>query len=306
MNLFDFESVAKHLMAKEAWAYYSSGADDEITLRENRGAFQRIWLKPRVMVNVKTVDMKTNILGQPSALPIYITATALGKLGHPDGEVVLTRAAHARNIIQMMPTLSSCSLSQMMEARQGGQVQFLQLYVNSNRDVTRTLVERAEAGGCKGLFITVDAPQLGRREKDMRMKYSANTDLQDEIEVDRNQGAARAISSFIDPSLNWEDLAWFRSITKMPIALKGIQSGADAVIAARSGVDAIVVSNHGGRQIDTGRSAIEILPEVVADLKEHYRLNPRKRMEIYIDGGIRRGSDIFKALALGMEIQATA
>lgn len=303
INIFDFEAVAKKHMKKDAWSYYSSGAEDEITLRDNRGAFQRIWLIPRILVNVKEVSLSSTILDQRSSLPMYISATALGKLGHPEGEVVLTRAAGSRGLIQMLPTLSSCSLSQMIEAKKKDQVQFMQLYVNSNHKLTQELVTKAEKGGCKGLFITVDAPQLGKREKDMRMKFALETDVQKNSEqkafIPRAQGAARAISSFIDPSLNWNDLTWFRSITKMPIVLKGIQCGADALLAAEHKVDAIVVSNHGGRQVDTCRSAIEILPEVMTALNEYYRNYPSKKMEVYIDGGIRRGSDIFKALALG-------
>ncbi|TPX35791.1 hypothetical protein SmJEL517_g01894 [Synchytrium microbalum] len=296
-NIFDFEGVARKVLKPEAWAYYSSGADDELTLRENHAAFHRIWLKPRVLINVKDVDISTTMLGTKVKLPIYITATALGKLGHPEGEVVLTRAAHTRGIVQMMPTLASCSLAEMTEAAQPGQTQWLQLYVNTDRENTRKIVEDAEKRGVKGLFITVDAPQLGRREKDMRTKFVDEApDVQDESTVERNQGAARAISKFIDPALCWADIPWFRSITKMPIALKGIQSGEDAVTAAQYGVQAIVVSNHGGRQLDTGRSAVEILPEVVSALKE---AGLHGKMEIYVDGGFRRGTDIFKALALG-------
>ncbi|GBC09100.1 hypothetical protein RclHR1_00860038 [Rhizophagus clarus] len=297
LNLYDFEAVASQILSAETWAYYSSGADDEITLRENHSAFQRIWLRPRVMRDVTHVDTRTKLLGYDSSFPLYITATALGKLGHPEGEVVLTRAAHTQNIIQMIPTLASCSLNEMTTARQEGQIQFFQLYVNKNRNITQKVIQTAEQKGCKALFITVDAPQLGRREKDMRVKFvHAPPHIQDEKDIRRDQGVARAISSFIDSGLSWKDLEWFRSITKMPIILKGIQTPEDAVLAAKYGCEGIVLSNHGGRQLDFARSGIEILPEVVEVLKKEGLYD---KMEIYVDGGIRRGTDIFKAIALG-------
>jgi L-lactate dehydrogenase (cytochrome) len=180
------------------------------------------------------VDLSTTLLGSKSRLPIYITSCALGKLGHKEGEVVLTRAAGRKGIIQLMPTLASCSLDEMMDARvMPDQTLWFQLYVNVDRKVTEKIVRRAQERGAKGLFITVDAPQLGRREKDMRVKFVDDApDVQKEG-VQRSQGAARAISSFIDPSLSWKDLKWFRSITSLPIVLKGIQSGEDALQAAK-------------------------------------------------------------------------
>ncbi|KAI9014297.1 cytochrome b2 [Hyaloraphidium curvatum] len=310
LNLLDFEAVAKRVMTREAWAYYSSGADDEITLRENHSSFHRIFFRPRILVNVREVDFSTKILGYPSSVPFYITATALGKLGHPDGEIVLTRAAHAQGVIQMVPTLASYSLDEITAAAAPGQTQFFQLYVNKDRDITRRLVEQAGRRGCKAIFITVDAPQLGRREKDMRMKFKDDADVQKgDAGVDRSQGAARAISSFIDPGLCWDDIAWFRSITNLPLILKGVQCGEDTVQAAEYGLDGVVLSNHGGRQLDFARSGIEVLPEAVRDLRAAGFAGPaggpkfvnsaRKPFELFVDGGVRRGTDILKAVCLG-------
>ncbi|KAI9301928.1 FMN-dependent dehydrogenase-domain-containing protein [Cunninghamella echinulata] len=298
-NTFDFEAVAKHVLNPVAWAYYSSGSDDEITMRENHNAFHRIWLRPRILVNVKEIDMSTSMLGTNVGFPLYITATALGKLGHPEGETVLTKAAAKHNIIQMIPTLASCSFDEIVDAALATQTQWLQLYVNVDREISKKFVQHAEKRDIKGLFITVDAPQLGRREKDMRQKYTE--EAPDEMErnnseVNRDEGAARAISSFIDPSLNWDDIAWFRSITKMPIILKGVQTAEDTVLAAKAGCKGVVLSNHGGRQLDFAPSAIEILPEVMDALRAE-QLD--QGFEVYVDGGIRRGSDIFKAIALG-------
>ncbi|CAO3620244.1 unnamed protein product [Cunninghamella echinulata] len=297
-NAFDFESVAQSVLKPEAWAYYSSGADDEISMRENHNAFHRIWLRPRTMVNVQQLELTTTMLGTNVSMPLYITGTALGKLGHPEGELVLTRAAAQTKIIQMIPTLASCSFDEIVDTASPSQTQWLQLYVNQDRSITEKFVRHAESRGIKGLFVTVDAPQLGRREKDMRVKYSheAPGEMDDHEDIERNEGAARYISTFIDPSLGWNDLEWIKSITKMPILLKGIQTPEDAVLAAKHGCAGIVISNHGGRQLDTAPSAIEILPEVMDALRAE-QLD--KGFEVYIDGGIRRGSDIFKAVALG-------
>jgi L-lactate dehydrogenase (cytochrome) len=299
INLIDFEIIAQKFMNPSGWSYYSSAADDEVSFRENQLAFQRIWLKPRVLVDVSSIDISCKIFSYPSSFPVYISATALGKLGHPEGEVVLTRAAGNQNIIQMIPTLASCSLHEMTSAAKKGQTQFFQLYVNKDRDITKALVQKAEESGCKALFITVDAPVLAKREKDIKYKFSGDgPHVQKGSNLDGSQGVARSISSFIDPSLCWSDLKWFKTITKIPIVLKGIQCSEDAVLALIHGVDGIVISNHGGRQLDFSRSSIEILPDVIESISCFPQYQQGK-FQIFIDGGIRRGTDIFKALALG-------
>ncbi|KAF8162372.1 FMN-dependent dehydrogenase-domain-containing protein [Pholiota molesta] len=304
LNLHDFEAIAKQVMPEKAWAYYSSAADDEITNRENHAAYHRIWFRPQILIDVTRVNWSTTILGHRSSMPVYITATALGKLGHPDGELNLTRAAAKHDVIQMIPTLASCSFDEIVDAAQPGQVQFLQLYVNKDRAITKRIVQHAEKRGIKGLFITVDAPQLGRREKDMRMKFT--DDDPSEVSksgsdgVDRSQGAARAISSFIDPGLKWADLDWFKSITNMPLILKGVQRWEDALKAYDLGLAGVVLSNHGGRQLDFARSGIEVLVEVVAKLKEKRGVTfPNEKFQLFVDGGVRRATDVLKAIALG-------
>lgn len=233
-------------------------------------------------------------------MPVYITATALGKLGHPEGEKNLTLGAGTEGIIQMIPTLSSCSFDELIQARVSqDQAQWLQVYVNRDRSKTEKLIRKAESNQVKAIFITVDAPQLGRREKDMRLKFEdLGADLQNQDRVDRSQGASRAISSFIDPSLSWADIPWFKTITKLPILLKGVQCWEDAVLARQHGLQGIVLSNHGGRQLDYSRSGIEILIEVVDQLKKRSMWNP-DQFEVYLDGGIRRAGDVIKALCLG-------
>ncbi|PHH84899.1 hypothetical protein CDD83_1209 [Cordyceps sp. RAO-2017] len=296
-NLFDFEAVARRVMKRAAWAYYSSAADDEMTMRENHAALHRIWFRPQILVDVEEIDFSTTMLGTKCSAPFYVTATALGKLGNPEGEIVLTRAARSHGVVQMIPTLASCSFDEIVDARQGDQVQWLQLYVNKDRNITHSIVQHAERRGCKGLFITVDAPQLGRREKDMRSKFTdPGSNVQAGHETDTSQGAARAISSFIDPSLSWKDIAWFRRITRMPIILKGVQRVEDVLAAVDAGVQGVVLSNHGGRQLDFARSGVETLAEAMPVLRER---GLDGKLEVFVDGGFRRASDILKALCLG-------
>jgi len=302
LNTFDFESVARETMEPQAWGYYSSGGDDEITLRDNHLAFQRISMRPRILINVREIDMTTTLLGVPSSLPIYFTATALAKLAHKDGEVAIVKAAKKAGVVYMLPTLSSYTLDEMLEARVPGQELFSQLYVNPERSRTQEYVSKLESAGVRALFVTVDAPQLGRREKDMRNKFTqqgsdVQGDDEDAGEVDRSQGATRAISSYIDPGLCWEDVPWLKSITKMKVLLKGVQCAEDAVMAWKAGLAGCVLSNHGGRQLDTCRPGIEVLPEVISALKAAgYE---KDDFHVFIDGGVRRGADIFKAVALG-------
>ena len=306
LNIADLETICRRRMGKEGLDYYTSAADDEITLRENRAAFQRVFLVPRVLVNVKAVDLTTSLLGTACSMPLYISACALGKLAHPDGECALTRAAGKVGVIQMCPTLASCTIEEMAAARAdvGSPTQWFQLYVNANRATTLALIRRAETAGMKALCITVDAPVLGRRERDMRnkMKSAPPSAMQSKsgggskVQGAGAGGVARTISQFIDPSLAWSDLDWFKANTRLPIILKGIQSSEDALMAVKHSVAGIVVSNHGGRQLDCARSGIEMLCDICDTLRAQRLLD---RLEIYMDGGVRRGSDIYKALALG-------
>ncbi|KNZ57320.1 L-lactate dehydrogenase (Cytochrome) [Puccinia sorghi] len=301
LSLSEFEDVAQGRLTKQAWAYYSSGSDDEMSMRENSAAFQRVWFRPRVLRDVSRIDYSSRLLNSSTSIPIYITATALGKLGHPDGEKNLTWAAGKEDVIQMIPTLASCAFEELVEARVPGQTQWYQVYVNQDRAKTALLIQRAERAGITALFITVDAPQLGRRPRDMRLKFEdlgSDLQVQDGVKVDRSQGATRAISSFIDASLSWADIPWLKSITKLPILLKGIQCWEDAVMAREQGLAGIVLSNHGGRQLDYARSGLEVLVEVVAALKAR-GMYSREEFAIFIDGGVRRAGEVLKALCLG-------
>lgn len=296
-NLHDFEFVARHVMEQVAWAYYSLGSDDEISLRENHFGFQRIFFQPRVLIDVSKVDYSRTMLGTKLSVPFFASATALGRLGHPEGETVMTRAAHDEGMVQMISTLALCSLDEIIDAAKDSQTQWLQVYVNSNRSITKRILQHAEKRGIKGFFITVDAPTLGRREKDMRSKnVEVDIDVQKGTKQDTLGGASRAMSTFIDHSLNWLDIAWFRLFSKVPIILKGIQTVADSLKAIEYGVDGIVLSNHGGRQLDYSKPPIEVLAELNPILREK---GLKDKIEIFVDGGVRRGTDILKAICLG-------
>eukprot|EP00760_Papus_ankaliazontas_P028773 PhM_4_TR393/c0_g2_i1/m.90709/K00101/lldD; L-lactate dehydrogenase (cytochrome) len=297
VNIRDFWPIAQKNMTTQGWVYYATAAEDEITLQENEDAFLRYTFRPRVLVDVSVIDTRTTILGVKTTMPLFICATALVGLCHPDGEVGLTRAAATEGVIQMVPCFSSKPLKEIAAARAPDQVQFFQLYVNSDRKATEKLVKEAEALGFHALFVTVDAPKLGRREKDMRQKFSGTLSVvHSESSAPRNEGVAKALNSMIAADLTWRDITWLRSITKMKIVLKGVQRGDDAVKAARMGVDGLLLSNHGGRQMDGCRAAIDVLIEVTAHLR---RAKLVDKVELYIDGGIRRGNDIAKAIALG-------
>lgn len=299
MNLHDFEAVARQILPPSALAYYASAADDEISLRENHNAYHRIFFNPKILVDVSTVDLTTEFFGNHTSAPFYASATALAKLGHPDGEVSIARGTGKEDITQMISTLASCSFDEIADARvKDDQAQWFQLYVNADRKLTEKQVKHAEDRGMKGLFITVDAPSLGRRERDMKMKFDADADAldDDDADIDRSQGAAVALSSFIDPALSWKDVDQIRTWTSLPIVIKGVQRKEDVLLAAEHGFQGVVLSNHGGRQLDFARAPVEVLAEVMPELKAR---GLDKTFEVYIDGGVRRGTDILKALCLG-------
>lgn len=303
-NAYDFEHLASKVLTKQAWAYYSSGADDEVSMRENHSAYHRIFFKPRILVNVKDVDTSTKMLGTEVDLPFYVSATALCKLGNPkEGEKDIARGCGSgpKKIPQMISTLASCSLEEILDAAPSkDQIQWFQLYVNSDRKITDDLIRKSEELGLKALFVTVDAPALGNREKDAKVKFSSKKhgpQSMSKMKSDgESNGASRALSSFIDPSLSWDDIIEFKKKTKLPIVIKGVQRVEDVIKAADIGVAGVVLSNHGGRQLDFSRSPVEVLAEAAPIIKDR-KLD--QKFELFVDGGVCRGTDILKALCLG-------
>ena len=288
LNTIDLEIVASRVLSEIAWSYFSSGADDEISLRENRQVFGRIWFRPRVCIDVSKVDPSLQFFGQRISFPCYITATALAKLADPLGEIAYVRAAKKEMVPYMISTLSSCSQDEVYKSSVADQIMLLQLYLHPDRKISDERVKLAEAAGVKAVFITVDAPQLGRRERDIRAKAGLANGA---FSVSGN------LSTGIDPSVCWSDCINVKKATKMKVFLKGIQNIQDALLAFEYGFDGIVISNHGGRQLDICLSSIEILAEIMPVLRQ--KGVDFTRFEVYVDGGVRRGSDIFKALALG-------
>ncbi|MDQ3019476.1 MAG: alpha-hydroxy-acid oxidizing protein [Bacteroidota bacterium] len=298
INISDFESLAKEKLTQMAYDYYSSGANDEFTLKENCDAYKRIFLKYRVLVDVSKRDLSTEVLGSKISMPVMIAPTAFHKIAHPEGEVEVAKAASAAETIMILSTLSNSSIEEVVKA--SDQNIWFQLYVFKDREVTKNLIQRVENTGCKALVLTVDAPFLGTREKDVRNKFNLpdgitvknlEPDFKEKLSLNYDSGVAGYFADNLDPSLNWKDIEWIKSITKLPIIIKGIACKEDALLAVENGAEGIVVSNHGGRQLDTCRATIDVLPEV-ADAVQG-------KIEILIDGGIRRGTDILKAIALG-------
>eukprot|EP01051_Picozoa_sp_SAG22_P009725 SAG22_NODE_831_length_6940_cov_12.139599_6_plen_480_part_00 len=300
LNANDFEAVARKFMPltdkKGGMDYYISGGDDERTLRENANVYQRIWLKPRILRNVTDVDMSCNLLGTRCSIPLYLSSVAMQRLGHEDGELAWVRAAKSHDVVHMLPTMSSVSAAELFdECAAVGQDFWYQLYVHPDRQIAQEMIEAAEAKGCKVLFITCDTPTLGRRDRDRRNKIDTSA------AGAGSAGGSGAIGtgSPKDAGLNWDDIPWFRSVTSMKLVLKGVQTAADAVLAVQAGVDGIVCSNHGGRQQDTARSGLEVLSEVMPALRARFSNAELATFSVLCDGGVQRGSDILKALALG-------
>lgn len=301
VNVWEYEAFAKAMLPKNAFDYYSSGANDMITLRENRAAFNRLRMRPRILRDVSKTDMSTTVLGQKIEFPICLAPTAMQQMAHPDGEIATARAAAGHNTIMTLSSWSTMALEDVMAAAPVGPKWF-QLYVYKDRAVTLDLIQRAERAGYTCLAVTVDTPVLGRREADLRNQFKLPSHLTmgnfkavgggHAAGTTQAGGLAKYVASLIDKTLNWDDLAWVRKhCGAMKIVVKGVITAEDAELACAAGVDGILVSNHGARQLDTVPATIEALPEVVAAVNG--------RCEVYLDGGVCRGTDAFKALALG-------
>lgn len=304
INLFEYEQLAQQHLTPMARDYYASGAWDEVTLHDNRAAFERWQLRPRMLVDVSQRDLSVQVLGERLPFPILIAPMAFQCLAHPEGELAVARAAADMATVMVLSTMSTQSLEAVAEVRQSlpqSVPQWFQLYVHRDRALTRALVERAEAAGFSALCLTVDVPVLGQRERDRRNQFVLPPDLQlanfatltglNIPQVEGESGLFAYCSQQFDPGLTWHDLDWLQSLTPLPIVVKGILRGDDALRAVEHGAQGIVVSNHGGRQLDSAIATLTALPEVVAAVGD--------RAEVFVDGGIRRGTDILKALALG-------
>lgn len=300
-GVFQFQGPAQQAMSKMAWDYYDSGALDEITLRRNRIAFEQILMRPRMLRDVTSRDMRTTILGAEVDAPVLVAPMAFQRLAHGSGEAATATAAAGEGVGMVLSTLSTTPGSEVA-SRFGGEPLWFQLYVHKDRGLTRELVSKAEEEGFTALCVTVDAPLLGRRERDEANAFSLPPEMNLEVlgalssgQVSSGGAGSGLFAYFlqqIDASLTWKDLEWLAGITRLPVIPKGILHPTDARIAAEAGAPALVVSNHGGRQLDTAVSTIEALPAIRDAVAS-------SSVELYIDGGVRRGTDIVKAIALG-------
>ncbi len=296
VNLFDFEPLARSRISPMAWEYISGGAGDEVTLRWNRDSFDRIKLRPRILVDVSRLDTRIKLFGRELPHPILLAPTAYQRLIHSEGELATVKGAGAAGATMVVSTMATTSVEEI--AAVATSPLWFQLYVQPDRAFTRDLVQRAEAAGCQALVVTVDTPVVGLRNREMRIKFalppgmdrpnlkglktSSTSHLPPENEI---------YSAVLDPKLTWKEIDWLRSLARTPVLLKGVLNPDDAELAVKAGVSGIIVSNHGARNLDTLPATIDVLPEVAARVAG--------RVPVLMDGGVRRGTDVLKALALG-------
>ena len=298
LNVGDYAHAARAKLSKEISDYYEGGALDEITLRENTAGWERLRLYYQVLAGVGERDLGTTLLGQKISMPICVAPTAFHKLACGEGEIATARAAKAAGTLFILSSLSNTAMESVFAQAVGSR--WFQLYIYRDREITRALVQRAEAAGADAIVLTVDAPGLGTRERDMRNRFTLPEGLSVEnlsplgkgkMPEVTGSGLAAYVRDNFKSDLSFEDLDWLCGSTRLPIVVKGVCRSDDARRTVEHGAKAIVVSNHGGRQLDTAPATSEVLPHIVDVVSD--------RCEIYVDGGIRRGSDVLKACALG-------
>ncbi len=298
VNVHDFENAATARLPEHAREYLNSGSADEMTLRRNRRAFEELRLLPRVLRDVSRVDVSLELFGRRLATPMMIAPAGYHRLFHPDGECATARGAALARVPFAVSTVSTTLIEDVRAASAEADLWF-QLYVQRDGGTTQHLIERAAQAGCTALIVTVDTPVLGSRDRERRLVFPNDDTMRavhlqalDPTGTQRHHWEPGSIHSpLLQPALTWTSIEWIRSLTRLPLLLKGIMAPDDARRAATVGVDGIIVSNHGGRNLDTVPAAIEVLPGVVRAVDG--------AMPVLLDGGVRRGTDVLKALALG-------
>jgi isopentenyl diphosphate isomerase/L-lactate dehydrogenase-like FMN-dependent dehydrogenase len=293
-NVADYEALARERLDPGAYGYFAGGAGDELTLDDNIAAYRRWQLRPRVLVDVSTATTATTVLGTPVSMPLLVAPVAFQRMAHPDGEPGMARAAAGAGTVMVLSTLATATPAEIAAAAPDGH-RWFQLYIFRDRGVTHALIEQAEEAGFEAIALTVDVPRLGRRERDLRTGFV----IPAEVTVPSfataagksTAGTPADMFSLMDPTVAWDDLSELVSDSNLPVLVKGVVTAEDAALAVEHGAAGVVVSNHGGRQLDGAVATIDALPEV-ADAVDG-------RVEVFVDGGIRRGSDVVKALALG-------
>ncbi|MDA0262829.1 MAG: alpha-hydroxy acid oxidase [Chloroflexi bacterium] len=296
INLYDYEARAKLALPHDNWDFIDAGAMDEITTKRNRSAFDQLSIRPRFMRSVEERKISTTMLGQDISMPVFVCPAGSHGLAHPDAEVATARAAGRSNTLMMLSTSSNCSLEEVAAAATGPL--WFQLY-HRGKALTEMLVHRAEEAGFKAIVLTIDTPVPSPKERDLRNKFERSLELGNfrNLNLPRNEISGTDETPGWDVSradpITWKDVEWLRSLSSLPLVLKGVRVGEDAKIAAEMGIEGILVSTHGGRQLDQTLSSIETVPEIVDAVKGN--------CEVYLDSGVRRGSDVLKALALGVK-----
>ena len=294
VNVREYERRAEEVLEAGAHGYFAGGACDERTLAENVAAFTRLKLRPRVLVDVSNVSAATTVLGTDVSMPLLVAPTAIQKMCHPDGAAATARAASAADTVMTLSTIATATPAEVAEAAPGGK-RWFQLYCFEDEGVTRALVDQAVEHGYSAIVLTVDAPRAGRRERDLLTGFQVPAGVTiPSVAAALGRSATLTIAevfAMLDLTLTWRDLERIRGLSDLPLLVKGVLTEEDARLACEAGVDGIVVSNHGGRQLDGVAATIEALPEIVDAVEG--------RVEVFVDGGIRRGTDVVKALALG-------